>query len=611
MKKALSYCCASSLALLFFLFSYTTLFAQSEERIVHFDALLQVQTDASVRVIETIQYDFGPNTRHGIYRDIPDTFTDAQGSKHSLSLSDIWVTDEAGRSLPVQISSQSDDLRIQMGDPDVTVGGRHTYVLSYVAHNAISFLPDRDELYWSVTGNKWDVPIEVVTSQVLLVWGDPLLQGFYRRDLHTACYRGVYGDTTPCDEIELIPSVTEENAVGTTSSDLIQMIEFSSTGLTSYQGVTIAVGFPKGVVSETVEPSFESDIYILTALVFLIPCALGFFAFWTWFKKGRDPRGRGTIIPEYAPPGDLSALESATILYGRIRPRDISSGIIELAVKGAITIEEVERKVLFFFPKKDYRLRQTTHTVSLSDIQRDFLVTIFYSAKRGEDGDILISEIEANTFFGAFNEDKRKIGYLLMMSGYFTRNPYRPYGWWNSPYGIIGVMLLILLGERMAAVVSVFSGADWIYWGWLISLSISLCILYFFDYFLTQKTEKGALARDALLGLKKYITVAEKDRIEFHNAPAKTPELFEKLLPYAMVFGVTKIWTKEFEGMMRQPPSWYTSPGGDWNMEAFSSHMNTFSGVFATASTPQSSGAGSGWGGFSGGGGGGGGGGSW
>ncbi len=192
MKKTLRYCCTPSLFLLFFLCSYTTILAQSEERIVHFDTLLQVQADASVRVIETIQYDFGPNLRYGIDRDIQDTFTDAQGSKHRLSISDIWVTDEAGHSLPVQISLQSNGLRIHMGDPDVTVGGHHTYVLSYVVHNAVSFLPDRDELYWHVTGNEWDVPIEVVTSQVLLVWGGPSFAGILpKRSSHCVLSRNL------------------------------------------------------------------------------------------------------------------------------------------------------------------------------------------------------------------------------------------------------------------------------------------------------------------------------------------------------------------------------------------------------------------------------------
>ncbi len=598
MKKTLRYCCTPSLFLLFFLCSYTTILAQSEERIVHFDTLLQVQTDASIRVIETIQYDFGPNVRSGIDRDIPYTFTDTQGSRHRLSLSDILVTDEAGNSLPVEISHRSDSLYIQIGDPDVTVGGRHTYVLSYVAHNAVSFLPDRDELYWNVTGNEWDVPIEVVTSQVLLVSGDPLSQGFYQRDLHIACYRGTYRDTTQCDEINLIPSVTEENAVGTTSSALIEMIEFFSTGLTIYQGVTISVGFPKGVVSQSWGQSMKAFLwkhadFIDKTLAFLAFLFAGFFAWRAWYKSGHDPKGRNTIITEYAPPDDLSVLESAIILEGqlkkhyRIRSKTTMAAIMELAVKGALYIEEVEQPGVPFSSKKDYRITNTKQTDQLSELQKGLLFAIFFPERR----EVLISQIHVMLFATMLLKLENRAGELLVAKGYFTRNPFDVIGMWLvAGLGIMFAPIVVIALIQMGVSVE---DAVLPYVGWLLLSVFTIgAMVMVFSRFMPQKTKKGALAKDVLMGLKKYISVAEKDRIEFHNAPAKTPELFEKLLPYAILLGVTTIWTKEFEGICTQSPSWYSYTDTDrgWNMADFSSHVDSFAEAFTSDSTPESSG---------------------
>ena len=107
--------------------------------------------------------------------------------------------------------------------------------------------------------------------------------------------------------------------------------------------------------------------------------------------------------------------------------------------------------------------------------------------------------------------------------------------------------------------------------------------------------------------------IAEKDRINFHNAPEKKPEVFEKFLPYAMVFGVEKAWAKEFEGIYTEPPKWYKDNNmSTFNTIIFANSLHSFANYSnnAISSTPGK-GSGSGGGGFSGGGGGGGGGGSW
>ncbi len=125
------------------------------------------------------------------------------------------------------------------------------------------------------------------------------------------------------------------------------------------------------------------------------------------------------------------------------------------------------------------------------------------------------------------------------------------------------------------------------------------------------KTRKGTLLKEHILGLKDYLQIAEKNRLDFHNAPEKSPELFEKLLPYAIILGVSSAWAKEFDGLMTTPPRWYE--GGAYPVFTpvlFADDMNSLNTAVVSAATPASSG-GSGGGGSSGGGFGGGGGGSW
>jgi uncharacterized membrane protein len=150
-----------------------------------------------------------------------------------------------------------------------------------------------------------------------------------------------------------------------------------------------------------------------------------------------------------------------------------------------------------------------------------------------------------------------------------------------------------------------------------IGLIATIIILIIFTVLMRKRTQKGVITREEVLGLREYIKVAEADRIKFHNAPEKNPQLFEKLLPYAMVFGLEKKWAEQFKDIYITPPSWYGGPvGSSFNSMIFVSSLNSFASSANSAIISASRGAaggnsGFGGGGFSGGGGGGGGGGSW
>ena len=198
-----------------------------------------------------------------------------------------------------------------------------------------------------------------------------------------------------------------------------------------------------------------------------------------------------------------------------------------------------------------------------------------------------------------FSLISKGVGARMVRDGYYRANPSTI----RSAFYVVGG---VLIGAAWFIVADIASFAD------TLVIIVSGVLVMLFGLIMPATTVKGALLKDQLLGLKLYLQIAEKNRLDFHNAPEKSPELFEKLLPYAMVLGVSTAWAKEFEGIYMQPPSWYT--GGAYPIfspTAFADDMNSFSTAAAAVAAPTSGSGGAGGGGFSGGGFGGGGGGSW
>jgi uncharacterized membrane protein YgcG len=211
----------------------------------------------------------------------------------------------------------------------------------------------------------------------------------------------------------------------------------------------------------------------------------------------------------------------------------------------------------------------------------------------------------------------------LFNDGYFIKDPKKV----RNGYRIWAVVLFFLawiLGFGAGAIHSSLTIAP------IAGIILAAVVIFGFSFIMPARTELGVAAYDALLGLKDYIKLAEADRLKFLQSPKgaeklpaaehfdpKTPEakikLFEKLLPYAMIFNLEKDWAKQFNDIYTTPPSWYQ--GGNWN--AFNAgylvgSLGDFTGAANGSFAAPSSSSGSGFsGGGAGGGGGGGGGGGW
>lgn len=554
--------------------------ALASEKINAFDVEITINTDASIDVVERIEYDFGNINKHGIYRTIPVKYK-ARGGNYSLRIEDVSVTDLQGA--PYSFDQSSDRGKgsetIKIGDAERQITGVKTYVISYTVRRAINYFDDHDELYWNATGDEWQVPMTRASTTVFL---PTLVNG---EGIKKDCFAGQFGSTTPC-----FNSSITQSGKGT-------VLVFKHGALTPGEGLTVVVGVPKGIINE---PSMGEKILaiVLDNWVIGVPVAVFILLLTLWRRRGRDPKGRGTIVTQFDAPESLTPSQVGTVIDERADNADLSADIIHLAVKGYLRINRIEKKKMFG-KKVDYRFDKLKDDTTLkNEFERMLFDGLFAKDKK----EVELSSLK-NEFYKDLAKIKKEVYKSVVDRGYFVRNPARV----RNVYRTIGIAVLVvgdMAGMIMESLIAVGS------------FTITGIIIIGFSFIMPVKTKKGVLTKERILGLKRYLSVAEKERLKFHNAPEKSPEHFDKLLPYAMVLGVEKEWAKQFEGIHRKSPSWYSDYSGrPFAAAVFAADMSKFSSAANSALTSRPSSAAGGGSGFSGGGAGGGfgggGGGSW
>ncbi len=548
----------------------------SAEEIRDFGAVIKVSTDASVSVSEKISYDFGAIAKHGIYRYIPIKYQNGLVN-YNLNISKIDVAYDN-----FTTSRGDGKLTIKIGDADKLIDGVHLYSINYLVKKAIGYFSDYDELYWNVTGNGWLVNIDNVKVELVLP------KAIAKENLRVACYAGAIGSTKKCSD-----QVLESNGAG-----LVTGVSFSQSNLQAGEGLTIAVGWPKGIVKQ---PTAWDKFWMMIAdnIIFALPVLVFIFMFWLWWTRGRDPKGQGTIIAEYDPPAGLSPSQVGALIDDDVSNSDLSAEIIQLAVLGYLKIEKLTEKVILW-DKEDYKLIKLKEAgEDLKSAEKFLLSKLFFGQN-----EIKLSELN-NKFYDEWAEAKIRIMNEITKLGFYQTSPDKV----KSKYTGIGI------GVMFVGVIIIWASKGINLPA--ITIGLSGLIVIAFGRIMPARTVSGVSVREKALGFKEYLNVAEKARLEFHNAPAKTPERFEKILPYAIALGVEKKWAKEFEGIYNTQPKWYSDPAmNNFSALMFVGALHNFNASAGSTlqSSPQSNNAfsgGSGGGGFSGGGFGGGGGGSW
>lgn len=526
----------------------------------HYAIQMDVSASGVFSVEETLDVEFSQE-RHGIYRTIPTGYR-VDGKKLRIRVSDVETPH-----WPMEREWELDRLLIRIGDPDRYVNGRQQYVIRYKVRKAWLFPEEHTEFYWNLVGNDWEVPIDSISFVIHFDKDPDVQEGDFR------VFTGYRGD---------------QGSDATISYDGEGRISGASTRpFYSQEGLTVAVRLPIDYIPR---PS-ETQLFLAKYGLLAIPVALLAFILILWERIGRD---EPTItMAEYYPPEGISPSEAGAFLDDKVDNRDLIALIPYWASEGLLEIHEVKEKVLFVFSDSSYEFVKIK---GLPAGRPTYEKVIFEGLFR--DGDRVRLSSLKDKFYSTMNSARTKLNKTVKEKAYYTPQSLRFKAW----FPVFGVLSLaagvgcVFISQIYAAVGMVVVGV----------------LFFLLQRPMLRRTKLGSQVYQKLRGFREFVDKADRPRLE--RLLQEDAGYFEKTLPYAIAFGMAKAWSKKFDGMFTEPPSWYygaSMHGGVSDFghfaENFSSGMKEVQSVFT--SSPSSSG--SGGGGSSGGGFGGGGGGSW
>jgi uncharacterized membrane protein YgcG len=554
-----------------------------ERHLKKFFSEIVVMPDGSVDVTENITFQFVGGPWRGINREIPIEYSGPHGSNYTLFLDVKNITGETGAKLRYETSRERHYLNLKIYIPDADNSTR-TISINYTVSDAIKFFTDYDEFYWNVTGDEWSIPIESAGAHIVLPGG--------AANLRAKAFTGAYRSTGRDADVQITGT-----GVDVQTRDPLPM----------HEGLTVSVAFDKGAVRE---PSALSrlSLFLRSNWPLFMPIVAFFAMFWWWWTRGRDPRLR-PIAAQYQPPDNLSPGEVGTLIDNSVDMRDITASIVDLAVRGYLTIEEKQQDhLLGLTHSKNYVFhlkKSRAEWNSLKPHEQELLDGIFSG---GNAGDAVPLDALHNTFYANIPGIRNQIFASLVGDGYYAQRPDSV----RSTYILFGVLtgFILVAGGIWIANHSGMQPLPFVVAGLLTG-----AIICGFGWFMPARTQAGARALEGVLGFEDFLAHVESDRF---NRTIKTPEMFEKFLPFAMALGVEKNWSKAFQGIYTQPPQWYQgSYGPNFYPYMFANDLNSMSSMAGDVltSAPRSaegsafsSDSGGGGGGFEGGGFGGGGG---
>lgn len=622
--------------------------AAASETILSFASHITVDPDAGMRVTETIRVkSTGDQIKRGIYRDFPTAYKDHAGNRYVVGFTILGVVRD-GKPEAYHTEALSNGIRIYMGRKEhLLPPGEHTYRLSYRTDRQLGFFKDHDELYWNVTGNGWSFPIETATATVTPPPGISadrmVLEG----------YTGPTGARGKHFSAKVTPEAT---AVFTTTRRLL-----------AREGFTIVVGWPKGhvrepsVLDKTIH-TLKDNLTLLAAFIGIVVILLYYVL--TWHSAGRDP-AKGIIMPIYSPPDSLSPASMRFMAEMGYDDKVFAAAVIDMAVKGALTIRETngkhtltrtdagtstlraeEKKIVawLFQSGKEIALEQKNHSqiaaaknALKASLTLSFEKTHFVTNRKAFMVGVVISAAAvAVSFISAL--DKPEVLFLgIWLTG------------WSVGVAFLAIMVAklwrqVFTGARNLGTIAGSLGAAVVMTGFalpfvgaeifvlailgrnspgLVGFLVMVVVLNMaFYHLLKAPTMLGRRILDRIEGFKMFLGATEGDRLRRMIPAERTPELFEKYLPYALALNVEQAWTDRFADVLSAAmrpdgsgyhPMWYSGTMFD------SERVGSFGGavgsalssaISSSAAAPGSS-SGGGGGGSSGGGGGGGGGGGW
>ncbi|MCJ7813643.1 DUF2207 domain-containing protein, partial [bacterium] len=579
------------------------------ERILSFRSDIDLHQDGSMTVTETITVICaGEEIQRGIFRTFPTQYRDRYGNRMRVAF-DVKEVLKNGEPEPYHIENASNGVIVYFGSSDVLLPhGKYTYTLVYGTDRQIGFFDGFDELYWNVTGLDWGFIIDHAEAVIHLPPGADAMD--------TAGYTGPQG---------------AQGQNYSVRSDDTGAIRFSTTqSLLPREGLTVVVSFTKGIIPE---PGLLDKIaYILkdnpgTVAALIGLCVLLAYYIIAWTKVGKDP-SKGTIVPLFHPPTGYSPAATRFVMRMGYSDRIFAAAIVNMAVKGYVSIQELKEKYTL--------VRTKTDESALDKGERQIAEKLFSSGKKIEleqkNHQQIQSAIQALKKSLRLNFEKMNFkrngiyalpGILFTLAILLVVVIFAPVregaifiviwlsGWTAGTFFLVMNALKewksLLSGDGFRAgrgagvIVSTLFALPFLGFElvglWMFSAmmspwaSLALLVLIFinalFFELLKAPTLYGRKVMDQIEGFKMYMETAEEERLKILHPPKKTPELFEKYLPYALALNVENAWIKKFANVLARAgensysPVWYS--GRSWSAIGSAGLVSSLGSSFSSA----------------------------
>ena len=500
---------------------------------------------------------------HGITRMIP--FTNQDGENYVVKSKEALNFTVLRNGEPEKISrvdADSNGYTMYIGDANVYVHGKQVYTMEYDFYDVIMEFDESGKnvsgeenatkllqrLYWDTNGTGTKQRID--TIRVRLHTTDDILKNM---DDTAWCYVGKYGqdDKGRCTIVK--------------TSD---GFEFTAETLTIGENLTFATEFKPNTFVVMVEKNYILVIVLAIEIIIVLIILLRKLIKWNKYAKPQYKVYRDTfVVPQYLPPknSNIHVAEGEQIYLKRVKPSYVAT-LLELAVAKAISIKKLEDE-----KKSKWGVVLNVDPKTLSSSQKQVLNILSGDGSLTKNDYIPVKKHKATSFLAGCAENYKDFAFFaLERDGYMQKEKMK-----SSRGGVVrtvvfsigacvlmcaSVLALMKISENSASLVflnekKIIVGEKEIPFIVLIVLVVFIVINSIIKK-RTNKyirhTEEGVILARYLEGLELYIKMAEADRLKFLQSVdgADTSnegivKLYEKLLPWASLFGAEKSWVKE------------------------------------------------------------------
>lgn len=516
------------------------------EKFYLFNSDITVNLDGTITVVENITLNVKhQQIRRGIYRDIPFSLSESV-TPLSLKLD--------GQPHPFFTEFKGNIQRINFGDDNYITRGKHTYTFTYTFTGAIDFYKNYDELYWNITGNGWNFPIDKARVHVT-----------FPEEIHVqkdgiSLYTGPQG--SKANHTEEIGKLTYE----------------TTRPLAPREGMTIAIPFDKGVIQK---PSFFQSLRLFispVSILSLIVLAILFVYFiTTWITVGIDPSY--LLIPEYEPPQNISPAFMHYLCAQDLDTTVVACALLNLAMKGYIEIKENKSffaldKATITLKKRDTQNLPAEEKLLINRLFPGGIDTFCLGPSTAKKWEPIRKEMrkklkqDAQEYIISNSSHIKKAVWLVAILGIV---PFLLSGKMGFPVIFINLHFAVFfslgciihsrfaikipLGLVITAFYSIFWGTFCLQEGQpsmlicCIAYLLGMWGLSFYVPLIRNVTDKGKALFAHIYGFKKYMKTAEINRV-YASDPTKAEQIFCAFLPFAFAFGLENKWMKKFEGIL-------------------------------------------------------------